>query len=240
MGKESEIQWTDHTWNVARGCTKVNSDCKFCYMMRQSEGIFKFDGKTVTKTKTVFNLPLKIKEPSKIFTSSLTDFFHPDIDSFRHEAYEIMRKCPQHTFQVLTKRPERIDIPDDLNNIVIGASVGHQKASHIADTLLKHAPKRLKTFLSIEPLHAPVMLDFSKFDWVIVGGESGNETGFYRYRECKLEWIQDIVDTCKAAGTPVFVKQLGTFLSKQLKHKDRHGGDIEEFPESLKVREFPK
>lgn len=83
MGKQSNIQWTDATWNVAVGCTKVDEDCKYCYMYRDSFDGKRYDPKTVRKTKTVFDLPLKLKEPSLIFTLSLTDFFHPAIDSFR-------------------------------------------------------------------------------------------------------------------------------------------------------------
>ena len=76
-------------------------------------------------------------------------------------------------------------------------------------------------------------------DWVIVGGESGNETGLYRYRECKLEWIESIIDQCRSAGVPVFVKQLGTHLKKKLKLSDRHGGNIDEWQDHLRIREFP-
>jgi protein gp37 len=109
-------------------------------------------------------------------------------------------------------------------------------------------------FLSLEPLHGPI--DFSAatvyipvldvhfsvlpaFDWVIVGGESGNETGKYRYRICELAWIEKIVADCRINHIPVFVKQMGTYLSKQLEMSDRHGGLLEEFPASLQIREFP-
>jgi protein gp37 len=108
MGENSAIQWTDVTWNIARGCSKVDEDCKFCYMYRDSFDGTRYNPREVVRTKTVFNLPLKVKEPSKIFTCSLTDFFHEDIDSYRNEAWDIIRKCPHHTFQILTKRPERI------------------------------------------------------------------------------------------------------------------------------------
>lgn len=80
----------------------------------------------------------------------------------------------------------------------------------------------------------------NKLDWVIVGGESGNENGQYKYRPCELSWIEKIVNQCNDSDTPVFVKQLGTFLAKEMGLKDRHGGDIEEFPEYLKIRQFPK
>lgn len=282
MANKSNIQWTDATWNIARGCTKVDEDCKYCYMYRESLNDTRYNPKEIKKTKTVFNLPLKLKEPSKIFTSSLTDFFHPECDVFRDEAWAIIRKCPQHTFQILTKRPERIKqcLPPDwgkgYDNVWLGTSVGNWKSRHRIDELLFVDAKVL--FLSLEPLHSEIDLKkiieycgdgisittnvltgesfewdsfgrdgkyllsettSRKIDWVIVGGESGNDNGKYRYRECKLEWIQAIVDDCKNANIPIFVKQLGTHLSKELNLKDRHGGNIEEFPESLRIREFP-
>lgn len=82
--------------------------------------------------------------------------------------------------------------------------------------------------------------DINKLDWVIVGGESGNENGKYKYRPCQLQWIEKIVNDCQDNNVPVFVKQLGTYLSKELKMKDRHGGDMEVFPENLRIRQFPK
>lgn len=257
MAQKSKIQWTDATWNIARGCTKVDSDCKYCYMYREGER-FKYDAQMVIKTKTVFNLPLKLLEPSKIFTSSLTDFFHEEIDEYRHEAWEIIRKCPQHTFQILTKRPERIkdvlpsDWGDGYNNVWLGVSVGSQTGiKRMVD--LCDVPSKVK-FLSLEPLHGPINLAeavywaeslkenfyvLPAYDWVIIGGESGNETGKYKYRECKLEWISNLVDQCKKNHISVFVKQLGTHLAKELKLTDRHGGNMEEWPVYLRIREFP-
>ena len=81
---------------------------------------------------------------------------------------------------------------------------------------------------------------YNKLDWVICGAESGNETGKYRYRPCKLEWIEKIVADCNQASVPVFVKQMGTYLQKEMKLKARHGTDINEFPPHLQIREFPK
>lgn len=270
MGQQSSIQWTDATWNIARGCTKVDEDCKFCYMYRESLNDTRYNPKVVIKTKTVFNLPLKLKEPSKIFTSSLTDFFHEDCDAFRDEAWDIIRKCPQHTFQILTKRPERIidhlpkDWGDGWNNVWLGTSVGSNESMERGQ-ILTSVPSKVR-FLSIEPLHSLVDLGYPDgppqmccsgymcgcdgkpietplayfFDWVIIGGESGNENGKYRYRECKLDWIESIIGQCKEVNVPVFVKQLGTHLAKQMKLKDRHGGDINEWPEHLRIREFPR
>lgn len=259
MGKNSSISWTDATWNVARGCTKVDEDCKYCYMYRDSFNSTRYNPLQIERTKTVFNLPLKLKEPTRIFTSSLTDFFHPEIDNYRHEAWEIIRKCPQHTFQILTKRPERIDdhLPEDWgegwDNVWLGTSCGSQKSDQRIIDLVNNCIAKVK-FLSLEPLHGSIHLSsitsyyesiqqslfvLPAIDWVIVGGESGNENGKYRYRPCELVWIEKIVEDCQRNHIPVFVKQLGTYISKQLKLKDRHGGDIDEFPTHLQIREFP-
>ena len=249
MGKESSIQWTDATWNIARGCTKVDEDCKYCYMYRESLNGTRYEPKKVVRTKTVFNLPLKLKEPSKIFTSSLTDFFHEDCDSFRNEAWDIIRKCPQHTFQILTKRPDRImqNVPEDWgegwNNVWMGVSVGSQSSVKRIHILEEDIKCKLR-FVSFEPLHTRISNNFiGLIDWIIIGGESGNENGLYKYRPCELEWIEFIVDRYKnhpVYNTKIFIKQLGTHLAKQLKLSDRHGGNIKEWPEHLQIREFPK
>lgn len=254
MGKDSNIQWTDATWNVARGCTKVDEDCKFCYMYRDSFDSTRYNPLDVVRTKTVFDFPLKYKEiKSKcldgnplIFTCSLTDFFHESIDGYRNEAWDIIRKCPHLTFQILTKRPERIidNTPKDLlqaDNIWFGTSVGSEKGKQRIYDLLKVDCKT--RFVSFEPLHERVdmnldLTDLVKIHWAIIGGESGNETGKYRYRPCKIEWIEELVNDLSPT-TAIFVKQLGTYLSKELKMSDRHGGDISEFPEHLRIRNFP-
>jgi len=251
MAENSKIQWTDHTWNIAVGCKKVDSDCKFCYMYRGSLNETRYNPMVVRKTlRNTFNMPLRLKEPSKIFVSSLTDVFIEDIDNFRDEMWNIIRYCPQHTFQILTKRPERIAkcLPPDWghgwDNVWIGTSVGSQGSSHrIADIIMQTTKVNInQMFLSLEPLHSEVIIDhklLALFDWVIVGGESGNETGKYRYRPCEIQWIERIVNDCKALEVPVFVKQLGTHLAKELNLKDRHGGNIDEFPINLKIRQFP-
>lgn len=253
--ENSKIQWTDHTWNIAVGCTKVDEDCKYCYMYRGSLNDTRYNPKIVRKTTSVFNLPLRIKEPSKIFTSSLTDVFHQDCDSFRDEMWDIIRKCPQHTFQILTKRPDRIieHLPEFWEEIKphvwLGTSIGSGKGITRLFDLISPIQSGIK-FLSLEPLHGPIDLHLENFvdmghrvvdliDWVIVGGESGNENGKYKYRECKIAWIEDIVTQCISYGIPVFVKQLGTHLAKEMKLNDRHGGDIKEFPSSLQIRQFP-
>lgn len=246
MAQNSKIQWTDHTWNVATGCTKVDEDCKYCYMYRQSLNATRFNPMEIKKTKTVFKLPLKIKEPSKIFTSSFTDVFHKDCDSFRDEMWDIIRKCPHHTFQILTKRPERImqNTPADLlqaNNIWFGTSVVSEKGKQRIYELLQVDCKT--RFISFEPLHERVdmnldLLDLMKIHWAIIGGESGNENGKYRYRPCKVEWMEELVKDLTPT-TAIFIKQMGTYLAKEFKMSDRHVSNIDEFPDSLKIRQFP-
>jgi protein gp37 len=218
-------------------------------MYRDSFDSSRYNPLEIVRTKTVFDLPLRIKEPSKIFTCSLTDFFHESIDSYRNEAWDIIRKCPQHTFQILTKRPERIadNLPKDWNegwnNVWLGTSIGSMKGISRLYELPKY-PNTIR-FVSFEPLWQHIEMNFDistliNVDWAIIGGESGNETGKYRYRPCEIEWIEEIAQAINSVGNAVFVKQMGTYLAKQLRMSDRHGGNIDEFPEHLKIRQFPK
>lgn len=263
MAATTNISWTDATWNIARGCTKVDEDCKFCYMYRDSFDSHRYNPLEVVKTKTVFNFPLRYKETTSavwegrplLFTSSLTDVFHEGCDSFRPEMWAIIRKCPHLIFQILTKRPHRIidNLPeywDEIKERVwLGTSIGSQKAIDRLSDLIAPIQPGIK-FLSLEPMHGRIDLpleDFVDFghkvknliDWVIVGGESGNETGKYRYRPCELEWLIHVVNQCREAEIPVFVKQLGTYLSKSLNLSDRHGANINDFPPELQYRQFP-
>lgn len=261
MGEQSSIQWTENTWNPWHGCTKVSEGCKYCYMYRDKER-YGQDPTTVMRSKSNFNAPLKWKEPTLIFTCSWSDWFIEDADEWRKEAWAIIKKTPQHTYQILTKRPERIlqCLPDDWGegypNVWLGVSVENEKNVnrlwHLA-----HVPAKIR-FVSAEPLLSHVYLGLDAamqwngtqspdwntrmknlIHWVIIGGESGNETGKYKYRECHFSWIEFIIQQCKEASVPVFVKQLGTFLGKELGLKDHHGGDIDEWPEHLRIREFP-
>ncbi len=177
-----------------------------------------------------------------------------------HLIFQILTKRPERIKDHLPP-----DWGEGWDNVWLGTSCGSQESDQRAAILLSIKAKI--RFLSLEPLHDKFDLenirginskgeiickyqilkpisnagDSSRpaIDWVIIGGESGNNVGKYRYRECKLEWIEKIVDQCKAANVPVFVKQLGTHLAKEMKLKDRHGGDILEFPEHLQIRQFP-
>lgn len=262
MGKESSIQWTEATWNPWHGCKKVSDGCKYCYMYRDK---IKFgqDPTLVVRSKGKFNEPMKWKEPKVVFTCSWSDWFIDEADEWRDEAWAVIKATPQHTYQILTKRPERIKyhLPKDWGNgypnVWLGVSVENNKTINRIWQLC-NVPATTR-FLSVEPLlgYVDLSLDaFMQYDyeqtpafdkkikdllhWVIVGGESGNDNGAYKFRECEIEWINYVVAQCKENKVPIFIKQLGTYLSKQLKMSDRHGGKIDEFPENLQIREFPK
>lgn len=217
---------------------------------------YKQDPKTVLRSKSNFDAPLSWKEPRLIFTCSWSDWFIKDADAWRLEAWEIIRRTPQHTYQILTKRPERVSycLPDfahQLQNVWIGVSIESWKEKHRINELLNEpcsVPEHWPVFVSAEPLIDEIdflrddiitMGNFHCIDWLIIGGESGNESGKYRYRPCKLEWIEDLIEQANDANIPVFVKQLGTHLSKELSLKDRHGGNIDEFPQWLQIRKMP-
>lgn len=261
MAIQSKIQWTEATWNPWHGCTKVSPGCKFCYMYRDKDR-YGQDPTTVLRSKTKFKAPLSWNEPKLIFTCSWSDWFIEEADQWRDAAWKVIKDTPQHTYQILTKRPERIKgcLPDDwgsgYDNVWLGVSVENQKyAKRIWH--LCHTPAKVR-FISAEPLIGRIDLGLDAYlanedgavifekklqeliHWVIIGGESGNETGKYGYRPCELGWIEAIIDQCKESNVPVFVKQLGTQLAKDMGLKDRHGGKIEEWPDWLQIREMPE
>lgn len=258
LNTTSKIQWTDFTWNPWHGCKKVSPGCKYCYMYRDKER-YGQDPTTVLKSKSTFNKPLQLQKQLnrfekksglekqrslKIFTCSWSDFFIEEADEWRPEAWEIIRKTPEFTYQILTKRPERIlaNLPegwqDGYQNVWLGVSIESQKQIHRIKTL-SEVPSTVR-FVSAEPLIGPIdILHSPMVDWVIIGGESGNNNGKYTFRPCSLTWIQSLVDQCIGSFTPVFIKQMGTFLANINDYKDIHGGDWMEWPESLRIREFP-
>lgn len=252
MGKDSKIQWTDNTWNPWHGCKKVSDGCKYCYMFRDKDRYGQVPT-NVLRSKSNFNDPLKWIEPQLIFTCSWSDFFIEEADPWRAEAWEIIKNTPHHTYQILTKRPERIKecLPDDWDrgykNVWLGVSIENQLKMPQRLMEISIIPAKVR-FLSMEPLLGPISFSYShiasdlflhKIDWVIIGGESGNDTGKYLYRECHASWILDLIKTCKTAAIPVFVKQHGTYISKKLGWKDRHGGDMREWPKGLQIRQMP-
>lgn len=243
MGKNSKIQWTNDSWNPWHGCKKVSPGCKYCYMYRDKV-IYGQDGKFVERGKTTFKQPLKWKDSRLIFPCSWSDWFIAEADEWRPEAWEIIRQTPRHTYQLLTKRPERIheNLPTWFDEIVdhvwMGVSVESQEYVNRIDYLLDLPCIK---FVSFEPLLEEIKWTdkMNHLDWIIIGGESGNETGEYRYRPMELEWADKLAKDAKSHNIPVFVKQLGTYQAKQLRLNDRHGGDVNEFPSYLRFREYP-
>lgn len=255
MAYESKIQWTEATWNPWHGCKKVSPGCKFCYMYRDKER-YKQDPTTVLRSKGKFDAPLKWEEPKLIFTCSWSDWFIEEADEWRDEAWGIIKRTPHHTYQILTKRPERIadHLPKDwgsgYSNVWLGVSIESDNEKHRLGTLqrLKTINSNFLTFVSAEPLIGYLDLyydgvidsvDFENLDWLIIGGESGNENGKYKYRPCDEDWIVNLIEQAKDADVRCFVKQLGTHLSKEMGLADRHGGKIEEWPEYLQIRQMP-
>ena len=238
MGATSAIQWTDATWNPWYGCQKVSAGCKFCYMYRDMKRYGR-DPNIVQRAKpATFNAPLKWKEPQLIFTCSWSDFFIQDADAWRAEARAIIRDTPRHTYQILTKRIELVQ-ESWFENVWLGVSVENRAALGRIDVLrTKSAGLR---FLSIEPLLEDLgKLNLLGIDWVILGGESG---ALSQARRFDIEWARAIVAQCKSAGVPCFVKQLGTRPQQEgayVKLADHKGGNSEEWPADLRVREFPR
>jgi len=249
MAQHTKISWTDATWNPWHGCQKVSDGCKFCYMYRDKER-YGQNPSTVLRSKSTFDDPLhfKLLPGSKIFTCSWSDFFIEEADEWRPATWEIIRNTPQYIYQILTKRPERISKCLPANgiprNVWIGVSVENRKTVERINrlALVPDIPVR---FISFEPLLEDIVSELmpvyltlvAKYDWFIIGGESGNEKGKYTYRPCEIEWIQRLME---ALPGQIFIKQLGTHLAKELNLKDRHGTNPNEWPVDLRgCQNFP-
>lgn len=218
MIKNSAIEWTGPTWNCWQGCKKKSPGCKNCYMYRDKRRYGQEPSVVVRSKPNTFNKPLKLQkevnqgkriayQDKLVFTCSWSDFFNPEADKWRLEAWEIIRQCPDLIFQILTKLPERINdhLPPFWNEIKdrcwIGTSIENQDYLHRID-YLEQTDVSLR-FLSLEPLLGPIPnLYLSDIDWVIVGGESGPNA-----RPMDERWVRQIKDQCIAYVIPFFYKQ---------------------------------
>ncbi len=213
MAERSSIEWTEATWNPVTGCTKVSPGCAHCYAETFAE---RFRGVPDHPYERGFDLqlrperlqqPLTWRQPRIVFVNSMSDLFHEDIPvTYIREVFNVMRKANRHTFQVLTKRSQRLaELAPHLrwpDNVWMGVSVENQRwTSRVSD--LRKVPAKVR-FLSCEPLLGPLQLDLRSIGWVIVGGESGA-----RARPMKPEWARDIRQQCKDAGVAFFFKQWG-------------------------------
>lgn len=234
----SSIEWTEKTWNPTTGCTKISAGCKFCYaevMTRRlaAMGQQKYaDGfRKVKAHQSELALPFAWRKPSVVFVNSMSDLFHTDVPiSFIADVFAVMNQCPQHTFQVLTKRADRLaEIAPLLNwteNIWMGVSVEDDRVLGRIDDL-RLTPSAVK-FLSLEPLLGPLPnLNLTSIDWVIVGGESG-----FKARPIREEWVLDVRDQCQAAHVPFFFKQWGG-KNKKLAGRLLQGQTYDEMPAYL-------
>jgi len=207
---QSGIEWTNDTWNPWQGCVKVSPGCKYCYMYRDKKR-YGQNPKIVVRSKSpTFNAPLRTLKGPLVFTCSWSDFFIDTADPWRNDAWNIIKQTPHLTYQILTKRSERIanNLPLDWgngwSNVWLGVSV-ETNAQRWRMDILRDIPARIR-FVSAEPLLEAVELDLKGFDWVISGGESGVGR---RWRPAKIEWLLNIRDQCIKAGVPFFHKQHG-------------------------------
>lgn len=234
MGAQSKIEWTEMTWNPVTGCTKISAGCKHCYAERMAKRLQAMrqprykDGFAVRMHEDLIDLPLKWKLPRMVFVNSMSDLFHESVPmSFIERIFETMEKCPQHTFQILTKRSSRLrEVAHQLNwpeNVWMGVSVEDEKVSFRINDL-QTVPAYIR-FLSCEPLIGPLdALPLEGIHWVIVGGESGPGA-----RKMNYSWVNSIAGQCRIRNVPFFFKQWGG-VRKDLTGRELHGKTYDEMP----------
>lgn len=237
MGEHTGIGWTNSTWNPWLGCRKVSAGCTHCYAEKLVNGRMGGNFSVVRRTQpATFNLPLRWQrealakgERRFVFSCSLSDFFIEEADAWRADAWDIVRRTPNLTYQILTKRPERIaaNLPQDWGhegyaNVWLGVSGETTAMAFHRGKILHQVPARIR-FLSAEPWLEDTLIEtirvsealerwdvFRRFDWVILGGESG--PGF---RPMNMESARQIRDACAMTGTPLYLKQLGGHPDKR-------------------------
>lgn len=294
------ISWTDDVWNIVTGCTKIATGCKHCYAEKMHKRLtamgqpkYARPFSEVVCHPEALDDPLHWRKPKRVFVNSMADLFHKDVPfEFIAAVFGVMAATPHITYQILTKRPERMaeffewfseqkrewaDNTTDsqwnsvvtcwrfaerllaerspinlrlsrrwpLPNVWLGVSASTQADLYTAEPHLNRTPAAVR-FLSLEPLLERIDLEVDPhflLDWVIVGGESGPGA-----RLCDPYWIEDIVGQCLDANCPVFVKQLGACALEEfapgcdrfLALRNRKGADPDEWPEYLRVQQFPE
>ena len=220
MATRSGIEWTETTWNPVTGCSKVSPGCAHCYAERmakrlQAMGVRKHGvGFDVATHADALDEPYRWKRPRLVFVNSMSDLFHPSVPAaFIEAVFATMNEVSQHTFQVLTKRPERVRALESrlwwTPNIWLGVSIESEQWLERLGPLTATGART--KFLSLEPLLGPIPgLDLSGIDWVIAGGESGPGA-----RPMQVEWVRSIRDTCVRGEVPFFFKQWGGVFKKR-------------------------
>lgn len=257
MATSSRIEWTDTTWNPVSGCRKVSEGCRNCYAERMSKRLAamaradvrakvdpgrkrnylkvinqngRWNG-DVFMDETALDIPFHWRQPRTVFVNSMSDLFHEDVTlAFIRRVFETMAQCPQHIFQVLTKRPERaaelgpkLDWPD---NVWMGTSVEDDHVRYRIGLLAK-VPAKVR-FLSVEPLIGRIRnIPLRGIHWVIVGGESGPGA-----RPMEEEWVLEIRDRCQEKQIPFFFKQWGG-INKKIAGRNLRGRTWNELPQGV-------
>ncbi|MHC0067649.1 DUF5131 family protein [Nostoc sp. UIC 10890] len=261
----TNIEWTDLTDNIIRAkvggwwCQKISEGCKNCYSEKLNQNSF-FGGNKLPYSGQPPELILDTeairkwgfqRKSRRHFVASMTDVFGEWVPRFwQHEILDGMFVAPKQIFQILTKRPEimlsSVDewlsnhgLEELPSNIWVGTSIENRHTLEERSQFIAQIPAIVR-FWSVEPLLKDLG-DISQYlnnaQWLIIGGESGPDS-----RPCHIEWIESIVQQCSESKTPVFVKQLGAnayYQGQRFKTRDRKGGEIEEFPQHLKLQEFP-
>ena len=214
MAGLSKIEWTEATWNPLTGCNKISPGCKNCYAERLSYRLQKIgqynyrNGFKLTLHTSSLKIPIGWKKSRMIFVNSMSDLFHKEVPlAFIKKVFQVMNDCPQHTFQLLTKRGDRLEqVAKHLNwtsNIWMGVSVESKKYQFRIDHLIR-TPAKIR-FLSLEPLLESLpCIKLKSIDWVIVGGESGPKS-----RPMQKQWVLSLRDQCIRKQVPFFFKQWG-------------------------------
>ena len=230
MSTRSKIEWTDHTWNPVTGCTKISPGCKHCYAETlakrlQRMGINGYEnGFGISLLPDRLDQPRKRKKPTIWFVNSMSDLFHPKIPfDFIEKVFATIEATAQHRYQILTKRPERMEMyfakRSAPPNAWLGTSVEDRKYGVPRISVLQRVKANVR-FLSVEPLLEDVgALNLTGISWVIVGGESGP-----RARAMKPEWARSVRDQCEAAGVPFFFKQWGSHGDDGVRRMKRANG----------------
>jgi protein gp37 len=234
MATTSNIEWTEMTWNPVTGCIKVSQGCKHCYAERMAKRLHAMgtpryqEGFKPTLHYDLIDLPKRWKKPRLIFVNSMSDLFQEAVpDDFIQQVFATMKQCPQHTFQILTKRSERLRILSAKlpwpPNVWMGVSVEDSKVvNRIIDLA---AVPALVRFLSCEPLIGPLTsLPLKGIHWVIVGGESGAGA-----RPMQVKWVESIQQQCRSNEVPFFFKQWGG-VRKEIAGRELHGQTYDEMP----------
>lgn len=234
MATHSKIEWTEMTWNPVTGCSKVSQGCKYCYAERMAArlkamGVKHYEnGFEVALHEDSLETPLKWKKPRVVFVNSMSDLFHESVPlEFIERVFATMTRCPQHTFQILTKRSERLrEVANSLSwpaNVWMGVSVEDQRVVFRIEDL-KYVPAAVR-FLSCEPLIGPLNnLSLNGIHWVIVGGESGPGA-----RPMKEEWVHSILNQCRTNHIPFFFKQWGG-VRKHIAGRELNGRTYDAMP----------